>query len=369
MANAQQTLAGGLHGQTGSFYVTDLDAESRRQVHALSSAAVSQELVSGVMTAARTALGEGSVQAFGLRFRWDAENTACTGQNQSKGSDILGNPLDPTLRNSSGSNAADLLARLESLHDGSDGITRFAIRLPDGIIPHTIDSSLGRLCAGVDFDSYPGMLVTRVNPADAFPEGWVFVGDAEKVSGVPGSYPASSLVAGPADMQMRYARGRQTLLSFRAAAAEAIGLTVVRRTDLLLDKFTTASRTVYVWASGSYDIVTYAHSPLTVGMKIQEGTVVSDRPGFDIVEATTAQDLERYDWDFSFVSESIGVLSPVDAGYNDAVGAVINAYGGRLLVVKPGAYVLGDSTLYSKLLTFMRRSRPIGTVFIIQAQP
>ena len=381
MPNAQQTLAGGLHGKTGSYYVTDLDDKSRTEAHAFSTVAAASSVVAGLNTVAQVALGGASSQVFGRRVMWSADTCAMLGQNVSRRAvlDAVGmrTVLIPATGSNAGKYAAGLLTRMKALFgDDGGGFIRYGLLIPDGLMPDTITGASGLLFAGSDFAVYPGMLVTFMDPALEFPDGWITVVSGTEAAPVPAAYPVGAIGGGSVSRRMFYARSGQSVWALEKAAAEAAGLFVCRGVDVITEVRPAEVGAVYFWASGSYDEVYYTHSLLPLGTQVEDGTIISSfsggalsHPGFSIIDCRLATSFNGLSWDISMLRPSAPLLMHDASNYDEVAAQILAMYRGRLLMVRPGAAVLADPARLAALNAFLRRHRPVGAMAIVEHRP
>lgn len=364
MPNAQQTLAGGLHGKTGSFYLTDLDDESRLKVHALSSASASTALVASHLSVCDTGMGGTVARVFGKILRWSPEYTAVHGQNISKRTAVNSSTalLQPVAGAQAGKYAGAVLAQMEGMY--ADGFVRYGIMIPEGLRPETI-LGVRMLFAGTDFTAFPGFIVMTADPAIEFPSGKFEVAGTQ-ITPSPVTY--SSGGSGTAQRQMFCLRSAQSAWAIEKGASEAAGLIVTRGTDVVTDVIVGGS-TIYFMASGTFYDVPYDHAPLTLGSRVDDGTVISPAPAPTVSLATSPADFASLAWDISSVNTARTDLLPTDPDYLPMVSDIFNRYSGRLILVRLGALldpVKSPVERLQKFKAFVRRTAPLGTVTIFQ---
>lgn len=367
MVNSQQTLAGGLHGRSGSFYVTDLDDESRIKVHAYSSASASTPTVSGFNSIADAALGSSVSRVYGRMVKWSPEYLAVHGQNLSRRVVFRdpGTPamLMPATGSQAGRYAQGVLAQMDVLFD--DGFVRYGLMIPEGLRPETINSTSGLLFAGTDFTAYPGFIVMTADPAVEFPTGIFEVAAGTQVSASPQAYPSGGK-SGPADRRMFYMRSAQSVYALEKAACEAAGLIVTRGADTVIDIMTTGSSTLYFMASGTFHEVAYTHTPLVLGTKVSDGTVISLNPGPQVRVCASAYDFASLAWDLRTVSTTRADLLPTDADYAAVANDIFVRYTGRLILVRPGATIAADAVRLAAFKGFITRHLPVVSLVIFE---
>lgn len=318
-----------------------------------------------------------------------------------------------------------LLLEVVAVEDGLTGSDPlYVLPIPPDLTPIVIATRSERtLVQGIDFETGPGYIAMRESPSDTFhPGGFVvLVGRRE----LPLPYNYTMQINGPAyghSYVADYYRGAQSVVSFERAAAQAAGLLVIEQSDLLLQaQQLTADEVRYVFANAGIVDVGYPHDALVVGRDYPKGFIVG--AGFRIHRGDAAGWLKRavgervvslrgvtpvadlflppgplrvtFEGDTArlhVTGASAGViafwnlqrnhellhgvhfveaaaLSPDNPAVMIDLHTVLEAYYGRsLLLVDPGG-LDADPLLTARLLEFVEREKPLGSVVLVVASP
>ncbi len=302
------------------------------------------------------------------------------------------------------------------------------VPMPEGLVPLVIGTRVKDvvLVSGIDFEAREGFIVMREAPGRLFTAGGIVVLTGSKE--LPAPYNYTNHVDGrPYGNRFTsfYQRTSQSKTSFECAAAEAAGMLVLPVTDTVVLADAIDGGTRYVFAIlGVIDIL-YPHAPLTPGASYQAGHIVTDRfaimarDGADYgwVSRATA-DSGSYsldgvlptkgltlpvgqvyaDWTEqtggkphlrlhltgsggaldafwlaqkehelrtgNYLSDALGVTTEDAARFVDFASLLASYYGDMLLVVRLGMDY-ADPAYKDRLLRFLQREKPIGSVMLI----
>ena len=175
-----------------------------------------------------------------------------------------------------GSSSEDVVAFRDSL--------QYGLYIDKNVFVSSITTEDGSLLLnGVDFESYFGVILFKINPYVLFPKGRFLASSLTRrcrnilsfVLGVDDVY-------GPIDRVLAYYRVAQSPKTFYYAAAQAIGMCVVPEDCVVTSVEPLHKGYAYITTIGKLD-APYNHTPYSKGDDIPRNTVIGGNELFDIV--------------------------------------------------------------------------------------
>ena len=293
---------------------------------------------------------------------------------------------------------------------------RYVVPIPEGLRPTMLSVGDRDLVVGLDFVVGDGCIITHETPELLFPEHFFMIRSARTTTTAPLSFTWQlDGLTTPGVKVSRYLRESQSLYSFRLAILEVAGITMLPKAGILQAIKVHGDTTRYIFEDFVV-AVPYAHTPLVIGAFYDQDYAISD--GLQVFGPSGGSWWRELDWSeglsldgltpFSGLvvpdqvvrfSWSAGEFFPISG--DSAVRAKFWAHvrqseeitghpltdvapdgscrnpidfifqfllGSRAVIVRIDPDVLGGLNT-KRVLDFIHREHPVGSVVITTAQP
>ncbi len=254
----------------------------------------------------------------------------------------------------------------------------------------------------IDFASQFGKLSFNINPINLFPEMKVFVKSAIRRYRNLYCFPLGVDVYGPVDYILRYERSSQSLKMLYLASAQAAGLPVIRKTCKVLSVSPMLEGVIYSTTDGFY-AAPFPHTHVPINTYLEEGTIIGSDELYQLILPSTPLpvNLEGISLDYALPVQGLTApnstiqimdgdkfrpaftgdsdkleqyhnwLKQYDGKY-DYAGAMPAAMNGiafvreilcknRCVIARINGHQM-PSDMYLRLIAFLRRELPLGSV-------